>query len=107
MRGADGIKSTFAGSRSGEWDEGVKPEMDPKPTSDGHDHAKAVWEWRHKLAMILADAVDRCCRCHEMAPTCFYNGTACATIIHQVTCAGTRQLEQVDSAFQQFSDSLT
>src|SRR5262245_34464739 len=52
-----------------------------KPTSDGHDATKRLWESRHREAMRLADAVDLCRRCHRLAPFCFYNGNTFASII--------------------------
>ena len=55
-----------------------------KPTSDGHDATKALWDLRHDAAMSLEDAVDFCRRCHRMAPFCFYNGNTFASIIRLV-----------------------
>ena len=52
-----------------------------KPTSDGHDSTKALWESRHREAMGLDDAVDLCRRCHRMAPFCLYNGNTFSSII--------------------------
>jgi hypothetical protein len=52
-----------------------------KPTSDGHDQTKALWESRHRASMPLDEAVQLCRRCHRMAPFCFYNGNTFASII--------------------------
>ncbi len=52
-----------------------------KPTSDGYDETKRLWEESHALPMPLEDAVDLCRRCHRMAPFCFYNGNTFASII--------------------------
>src|SRR5688572_12171933 len=52
-----------------------------KPTSDGHDGTKRLWESRHREQMPLAEAVDLCRRCHRLAPFCFYNGNTFASII--------------------------
>jgi hypothetical protein len=52
-----------------------------KPTSDGHDATKALWDSRHKEAMSLEEAADLC---HRMAPFCFYNGNTFASIIRLV-----------------------
>jgi hypothetical protein len=52
-----------------------------KPTSDGHDATKQLWEERHREPMPLAEAVELCRRCHRMAPFCFYNGNTFASII--------------------------
>lgn len=55
-----------------------------KPTSDGHDRTKVLWEKRHRELMPLAEAVELCRRCHRMAPFCFYNGNTFAAIIRDV-----------------------
>ena len=52
-----------------------------KPTSDGHDQTKTLWESRHRESMRLDEAVELCRRCHRMAPFCFYNGNTFASII--------------------------
>jgi hypothetical protein len=52
-----------------------------KPTSDGHDATKRLWETRHREPMPLAEAVELCRRCHRLAPFCFYNGNTFASII--------------------------
>jgi len=52
-----------------------------KPTSDGHDLTKALWESRHREIMELDAAVDLCRHCHRMAPFCFYNGNTFSSII--------------------------
>ncbi len=46
-----------------------------KPTSDGHDTTKQLWESRYQKPMSLHEAADLCRRCHRLAPFCFYNGT--------------------------------
>ncbi|MEM7014433.1 MAG: hypothetical protein AAF585_23480 [Verrucomicrobiota bacterium] len=52
-----------------------------KPTSDGHDATKALWESKFREELALDDAVDLCRQCHKMAPFCFYNGNTFASII--------------------------
>jgi hypothetical protein len=52
-----------------------------KPTSDGHDVTRELWEKSFGEEMALDDAVDFCRRCHRMAPFCFYNGNTFASII--------------------------
>ncbi|HBJ85056.1 MAG TPA: hypothetical protein DDZ88_14535 [Verrucomicrobiales bacterium] len=52
-----------------------------KPTSDGHDATKVLWEAQHTQKMRLDEAVDLCRRCHRKAPFCFYNGNTFASII--------------------------
>ena len=52
-----------------------------KPTSDGHERTKQLWESRHRQPMPLDEAVELCRRCHRLAPFCFYNGNTFASII--------------------------
>lgn len=55
-----------------------------KPTSDGHDQTRQLWESRHAVPMRLDEAADLCRRCHRLAPFCFYNGNTFAAIIRDV-----------------------
>jgi hypothetical protein len=55
-----------------------------KPTSDGHEPAKALWKSRHLAAMRLDEAVEICRQCHRLAPFCFYNGNTFTAIIRDV-----------------------
>ena len=55
-----------------------------KPTSDGHEETKELWNAIFETEMTLDDAVDLCRRCHRMAPFCFYNGNTFAAIIRDV-----------------------
>lgn len=55
-----------------------------KPTSDGHDRTKQLWEQRHGEPMRLDEAVTLCRQCHRLAPFCFYNGNTFAGIIRDV-----------------------
>ena len=50
-------------------------------TSDGHASTKQLWQENHPEPMSLAEAVELCRRCHELAPFCFYNGNTFAAII--------------------------
>jgi hypothetical protein len=52
-----------------------------KPTSDGHDVTKALWEASHTRPMTLDEATDLCRRCHRSAPFCFFNGNTFVSII--------------------------
>lgn len=52
-----------------------------KPTSDGHDKTKALWDESHTTELALDEAVELCRRCHRLAPFCFYNGNTFASII--------------------------
>jgi hypothetical protein len=96
-----------------------------KPTSDGHDATRALWESTHGELMTLEVAVDLCRRCHHMAPFCFYNGNTFASIIRLVIAklslppsevAAARSLaghivagvasEEEERAFREFCDAL-
>jgi hypothetical protein len=55
-----------------------------KPTSDGHDATRELWEARYREPMSLEDAVNLCRRCHRMAPFCFYNGNTFVAVIRDV-----------------------
>ena len=52
-----------------------------KPTSDGHQATKELWESYHHKPMGLDEAVDLCRRCHRLAPFCFYNGNTFSSIV--------------------------
>lgn len=52
-----------------------------RPTSDGHDRTRELWQSHHTRPMALEEAVDLCRRCHRLAPFCFYNGNTFASII--------------------------
>jgi hypothetical protein len=51
-----------------------------KPTSDGYQTTKNLWESRHCEPMTLFEVVELCRKCHRMAPFCFYNGNTFASI---------------------------
>ncbi len=55
-----------------------------KPTSDGHEATKELWESLHRKEISLEEAVELCRRCHRMAPFCFYNGNTFASIVAMV-----------------------
>jgi hypothetical protein len=55
-----------------------------KPTSDGHDVTRSLWEKNHLRETTLDDAVGLCQRCHRGAPFCFYNGNTFAALIRDV-----------------------
>jgi len=52
-----------------------------KPTSDGYEITKSLWESHHRESMTLDEAVDLCRRCHRLAPFCFYNGNTFSSIV--------------------------
>jgi len=45
-----------------------------KPTSEGHEPARKLWEDSRKIRMPLRHALDICRQCHKLSPFCFYNG---------------------------------
>jgi len=51
-----------------------------KPTSDGHDGARKLWEKCHKQRMKIYEAADLCRECHRLAPFCNFNGNTFAAI---------------------------
>jgi hypothetical protein len=65
-----------------------------KPTSDGHEPARLLWEERHLQSMPLDDAVDICRQCHRLAPFCFYNGNTFTAIIRDVISGMNLEPEQ-------------
>jgi len=52
-----------------------------RPTSDGHDEAKNLWEQKHQKAMGLEEAVELCRKCHRLGPFCNYNGNTFVAVI--------------------------
>lgn len=52
-----------------------------KPTSDGHEQTRVLWEEHYLESMPLDEAVELCRKCHRLAPFCFYNGNTFASII--------------------------
>lgn len=55
-----------------------------RPSSDGHERARQLWERQHPQAMWLDEAVDLCRQCHRLAPFCNYNGNTFAAIARQL-----------------------
>jgi hypothetical protein len=55
-----------------------------RPTSDGHETTRQLWESQRLKETTLYEAVDFCRRCHRAAPFCFYNGNTFAAIIRDV-----------------------
>ena len=51
-----------------------------KPTSDGHQPAKTLWEENQSRELTLTGALEICLKCHRLAPFCFYNGNTFAAI---------------------------
>jgi hypothetical protein len=55
-----------------------------KPTSEGHDRARQLWEKNYRREMFLEEAVDLCRECHRLAPFCNFNGNTFAAIARSV-----------------------
>ncbi|HNQ87698.1 MAG TPA: hypothetical protein PKM73_03580 [Verrucomicrobiota bacterium] len=55
-----------------------------KPTSDGYEPTRQLWEARHRTEMSLAEATDLCRRCHRLAPFCCFNGNTFVAVIRRV-----------------------
>jgi hypothetical protein len=55
-----------------------------KPTSDGYEPTRELWESLHCTAMTLAEATDLCRRCHRLAPFCNFNGNTFVAVIRRV-----------------------
>jgi hypothetical protein len=51
-----------------------------KPTSEGHETARKLWEDSREVKMSLRQALEICRRCHKLSPFCFYNGNTFAAI---------------------------
>jgi hypothetical protein len=55
-----------------------------KPTSDGFERTRQLWESLHRTEMTLAEAADLCRRCHRLAPFCNFNGNTFVAVIRKV-----------------------
>ena len=55
-----------------------------KPTSDGYEPTRQLWETLHRTEMTLAEATDLCRRCHRLAPFCNFNGNTFVAVIRRV-----------------------
>ena len=51
-----------------------------KPTSDGYQPARKLWEESQTRELTLREVFDVCRQCHKLAPFCFYNGNTFAAI---------------------------
>ena len=54
------------------------------PTREGHEVVRKLWIERQGADIGLADAVELCRKCHQLAPFCFYNGNTFAAVIRDV-----------------------
>ncbi len=55
-----------------------------KPTTDGHDRTRQLWEQNYRREMFLDEAADLCRQCHRLAPFCNFNGNTFAAIIRSL-----------------------
>jgi hypothetical protein len=55
-----------------------------KPTTDGYERTRQLWESLHRTEMTLAEATDLCRRCHRLAPFCNFNGNTFVAVIRRV-----------------------
>jgi len=51
-----------------------------KPTSEGYEPAKSLWERSCARELRLREIFDLCRQCHRLAPFCFYNGNTFVAI---------------------------
>ena len=51
-----------------------------RPTSDGHDRTRQLWEKNHRREMFLDEAAELCREAHRLAPFCNFNGNTFAAI---------------------------
>jgi hypothetical protein len=51
-----------------------------RPTSDGHDVARDLWESSRMQVMSLEHALSVCHQCHRMGPFCSFNGNTFSAI---------------------------
>ena len=51
-----------------------------KPTSEGYERTKRLWEESRLRKLSLRRALGICRQCHKLSPFCFYNGNTFAAI---------------------------
>ena len=51
-----------------------------KPTSDGYELARKLWEKSRTCELTLRETLDICRQCHKLAPFCLYNGNTFVAI---------------------------
>lgn len=54
-----------------------------KPTRQGYESARQLWESNRESAMTLGEATDFCRRCHQLAPFCNFNGNTFVAVIRK------------------------
>jgi hypothetical protein len=65
-----------------------------KPTGDGYEPTRQLWESRHRVEMTLAEAADLCRHCHRLAPFCNFNGNTFVAVIRKVVSGLARPLDE-------------
>jgi len=55
-----------------------------KPTSEGYERSRQLWEATHRNEMTPAQATDLCRRCHRLASFCGFNGHTFVSVIREV-----------------------
>lgn len=55
-----------------------------KPSSEGYDAARELWERNRNEPMSVVEVADLCRRCHRLAPFCNYNGNTFVAIVRQI-----------------------
>jgi hypothetical protein len=52
-----------------------------KPTSDGYEPCRVLWEKTRSEEQSLRELLQVCFKCHRVAPFCNYNGNTFVTIV--------------------------
>lgn len=52
-----------------------------KPTSDGYEPARELWEKSRRRKITLPELLQLCVKCHRLAPFCNYNGNTFVTVV--------------------------
>lgn len=68
-----------------------------KPTSDGHDTTRDLWERSRHMDLSLEEAIVICHRCHRLAPFCFFNGNTFVAIARGIIKPVLEQLTARDA----------
>lgn len=55
-----------------------------KPTSDGYEPARSLWETLRGQELTLERALFGAYECHCLAPFCFFNGNTFVAIVRQM-----------------------
>lgn len=63
-----------------------------KPTSEGYEPAKTLWEKRRTKELSLQELVELGYKCHRLAPFCNYNGNTFVAVIKTLLAETTSKL---------------